>query len=194
MLKSLLTFNTVTPLLGINILPAEARTGPRAQMSPAALLQQQQLHTRDSQVFPSTTCHPPLKDQGHHRSGHHLSSLVASRKKKDRTQQLERVSETTKSDRSQTRYQNSGCEGLSRKREVGCRWPSCCLGGLQGRFRGAGDTDDSDQSVYLGVMVISNGLGLPRWDMTTGWYWFEYRRVGASGPTVTDCTDLSVNV
>lgn len=41
-------------------------------------------------------------------------------------------------------------------------------GGVEGRFRGAGDTDNSDQDVSLGVTVISNGLGLPRRDMTTG--------------------------
>lgn len=35
---------------------------------------------------------------------------------------------------------------------------------VQGRFRGAGDTDDSGQGVFLSVVqvsVISDGLGLP---------------------------------
>lgn len=65
-------------------------------------------------------------------------------------------------------------------------------GGVEGRFRGAGDTDNSDQDVSLGVTVISNGLGLPRRDMTTGWYWLEGRHRGAGEPTVTLRVQISV--
>lgn len=64
-------------------------------------------------------------------------------------------------------------------------------GGVQRRFRGAGDTDNSDQGVSLGVTDISNGLGLPRRDMTTGWYRLEGRHRGAGGPTVTICVQIS---
>lgn len=44
---------------------------------------------------------------------------------------------------------------------------------------------------YTGVSVISNGLGLPRWDMATDWHWPDCRHMGADEATVTECTDLS---
>lgn len=107
--------------------------------------------------FPGAS-HPSFNRPGSPQIG---TSLVKHEKERQDTATWEsfrndRVTEA------RPRYRYSGREGLSREREV-CYSRSCCgRGVVQGRSRGIEDTEDSDQSVSLGVTVISNPLGLHR--------------------------------